>query len=160
MGRKRKQKQGKASVQPVAASHGAPKPQRLWQIPLAMAVVGAIVFTLVYVFQKPSGPVTVAAKVRVPELSVVAQAGQVVFENHCVECHGPNAAGSNLGPPLIHKVYEPSHHADIAIRLAISRGVQAHHWNFGNMPRVGLSDEQTQRVIRYIREVQRANGIG
>jgi mono/diheme cytochrome c family protein len=124
-----------------------------------MAVLGAIVFTLVYIFHEPSRPVTKAARVHVPELSAAAQAGQVVFEDHCAKCHGPNAAGSSLGPPLIHKVYEPSHHGDIAIRLAVRRGVQAHHWNFGDMPRIGLSDEQTQHVIRYIRELQRANGI-
>ena len=39
-------------------------------------------------------------------------------------------------------------------------GVRAHHWSFGDMPPVpGLSDDEVQQVICYVREVQRANGL-
>ena len=72
----------------------------------------------------------------VPALSEPAVAGQQVFNTTCVLCHGVNAAGTNQGPPLVHKIYEPGHHADFSFRNAVSNGVPAHHWNFGNMPPV------------------------
>ncbi len=65
-----------------------------------------------------------------------------------------------MGPPLVHKIYEPSHHADAAFMRAVQYGVQAHHWNFGNMPKQGgLTDGDVKSVIHYIRELQRTNGI-
>ena len=69
-----------------------------------------------------------------PELSRPAQAGQAVFQRSCAICHGTLAGGTDQGPPLVHKIYEPSHHADAAFVLAAKRGVTQHHWNFGNMP--------------------------
>jgi hypothetical protein len=39
-------------------------------------------------------------------------------------------------------------------------GVQAHHWSFGNMPAVeGLTRGDVKMIIKYIRELQRENGI-
>jgi len=38
--------------------------------------------------------------------------------------------------------------------------VRAHHWNFGNMPPAeGVSDEDVIKITRYVRELQKANGI-
>lgn len=96
----------------------------------------------------------------VPALSEQAVAGQQVFNTTCVLCHGVNAAGTNQGPPLVHKIYEPGHHADFTFRNAVSQGVPAHHWNFGNMPPVpGVSEQSVEDIICYVRELQRANGI-
>ncbi len=96
----------------------------------------------------------------VPALSKPAVAGQQAFNTTCVLCHGVNAAGTNQGPPLVHEIYEPGHHADFTFRNAVSQGVPAHHWNFGNMPPVpGVSEEQVEQIICYIRELQRANDI-
>ncbi len=101
-------------------------------------------------------PVTLS----VPPLSDKAQAGRIVFNAHCALCHGPNAAGSGLGPPLVHKIYEPSHHQDFAFRSAVQRGVQSHHWQFGNMPAMpAVSENDVERIICYVRELQRANGV-
>ena len=90
-----------------------------------------------------------------------AQIGIVAFEAKCAACHGANAAGQDgVAPPLVHKIYEPSHHGDAAFLLAAKNGVRAHHWRFGNMPPVeGLTDGDVKMIVAYVRELQRANGI-
>ncbi|MCR9111366.1 MAG: cytochrome c [Rhodobacteraceae bacterium] len=100
--------------------------------------------------------------VTVPEtLSANAEIGKVVFEAKCAICHGENAAGQDgVAPPLVHKIYEPSHHGDAAFLLAAKNGVRAHHWRFGNMPPVeDVTDGDVKMIIAYVRELQRANGI-
>lgn len=95
-----------------------------------------------------------------PELSRPAQAGQAVFQKSCAICHGTLAGGTDQGPPLVHKIYEPSHHADAAFVLAAKRGVTQHHWSFGNMPPQPQVDERAmQQIIAFVRELQVANGI-
>ena len=89
------------------------------------------------------------------------QNGQATFDANCAACHGENGSGrSEMGPPLIHKIYEPSHHADISFERAVQYGVQSHHWNFGNMAAVeGLTQADIGNIIAYVRAVQRANDI-
>lgn len=101
------------------------------------------------------------ATVKQPQqLSVMAKFGRIAFDNTCATCHGDWGRGTEKGPPLIHRIYEPSHHADIAFTLAVQRGAKQHHWNFGNMPaQPQVSPEETEAIIRFIREVQEANGI-
>lgn len=107
-----------------------------------------------------TAPARPADQIMVPELTAAAQMGQIAFEAKCATCHGLKAAGTDKGPPLIHKIYEPSHHADFAFQRATRAGVQAHHWRFGNMPPVeGVTDKQIEWITRYVREMQRANGI-
>lgn len=95
------------------------------------------------------------------ELSVEAQIGKRGFEAKCAVCHGANAAGQNgVAPPLVHRIYEPNHHSDMAFVLAVKNGVRSHHWNFGNMPSIeGLTDADVKMIARYVRELQRENGI-
>ena len=65
-----------------------------------------------------------------------------------------------VAPPLIHKIYEPSHHADEAFQRAAANGVLAHHWSFGDMPaQPQVTRADMASIIAYVREVQRANGI-
>lgn len=113
---------------------------------------------------QPSPPDQGAAMVEVAvpdELSARAQMGKAAFEAACAACHGRNAAGNaNAGPPLVHKVYEPSHHGDMSFQLAVQNGVRAHHWKFGNMPaQDGLTKAEVTAIIAYVRELQRENGI-
>ena len=100
-------------------------------------------------------------EVTVPQLTNVQMQGETEFKTNCASCHGVNAAGKDgFGPPLVHKIYEPSHHGDMAFVLAVKQGVRAHHWKFGNMPPVaGVSDQEIQAIIAYVRALQRANGI-
>lgn len=95
------------------------------------------------------------------ELSSNAMIGKRAFEAKCVQCHGANAAGQNgVAPPLVHKIYEPSHHGDMAFVLAAQNGVRAHHWKFGDMPPVeGLTQGDVMMIVTYVRELQQANGI-
>jgi len=102
------------------------------------------------------------AKVIPPaEFSTDAQIGKRAFEAKCAACHGANAAGQNgVAPPLVHKIYEPGHHSDMAFVLAARNGVESHHWTFGNMPQIdGLTDADVKYIARYVRELQRENGI-
>lgn len=108
---------------------------------------------------EPGGAI---AQVTVPAtLSEQAQMGKRAFEAYCAQCHGTNAAGRNgMAPPLVHKIYEPSHHGDGAFLVAAQQGVRAHHWNFGNMPAVeGITPAEVKTIIAYVRELQRENGI-
>jgi len=109
--------------------------------------------------ETPAGGEMVA--VDMPALAGQALVGQRVFAAKCAECHGPNAGGiEGSGPPLVHKIYEPGHHGDMAIFLAAQNGVSAHHWRFGNMPPVeGITRAEIGAVIDFVRSVQRANGI-
>jgi len=104
---------------------------------------------------------TPIVSVTVPEVTGNAAIGENIFSNICAACHGPAGAGNEgYGPPLIHKIYEPSHHGDEAFQRAVAYGVKSHHWPFGNMPpQVGLTRGDVSMVIAYVREVQRANGI-
>jgi mono/diheme cytochrome c family protein len=122
-------------------------------------VVLAIAGVAAYVFvgkRSGDGP---TVDVRVPELSSLAQRGARAFEASCAGCHGSYAAGTATGPPLVHRFYEPSHHGDSAIRRAARLGVQPHHWRFGPMPKVDVSDRQLEDIVAFVRELQRANGI-
>ena len=88
------------------------------------------------------------------------RAGEAVYEANCAVCHGRQGSGTTTGPPLAHKIYEPSHHGDASFRLAAMNGVAAHHWRFGNMPpQPQVSDTQLTQVIGYVRWVQRQVGI-
>lgn len=107
------------------------------------------------------GPVALA-EVTVPEsLGIRAQAGQAAFDANCAQCHGVNAAGvDGAGPPLVHIIYEPSHHGDGSFHVAVRNGVRAHHWQFGNMPpQPQVSENEVDDIIAYVRSLQRANGI-
>jgi len=93
-------------------------------------------------------------------LPAVAPQGATLFADKCARCHGQNAAGSDKGPPLVHKIYEPSHHGDEAFYRAVQQGVQGHHWPFGNMaPIEGVSDDEIGQIIAYVRALQVASGI-
>lgn len=100
-------------------------------------------------------------EVTVPEFEGKAVLGQMAFVAKCAACHGVNAVGQiGVAPPLIHKIYEPSHHGDMSFIMAARNGVRSHHWKFGNMPAIaGISDAEVGTIVAYIRVLQRANGI-
>lgn len=104
-----------------------------------------------------AGPAPVS---NLPRVASASPEGADLFAANCAVCHGAGARGTQAGPPLIHKYYEPSHHDDNAIRRAVANGVEAHHWDFGNMPPVsGVSGDDVEKIISYIRGLQKANGI-
>jgi cytochrome c len=86
--------------------------------------------------------------------------GVTLFRTHCAACHGERGAGTEVGPPLVHRIYEPAHHGDAAFQIAVARGVRAHHWRFGDMaPVAGASADDVERIVAYIRWLQRQAGI-
>lgn len=89
------------------------------------------------------------------------QIGKRAFDTVCAACHGANAQGKQgVAPPLVHKIYEPNHHGDMAFVLAAQNGVRAHHWKFGNMPPVkGVTQGDVLNIVAYVRALQRENGI-
>ena len=86
--------------------------------------------------------------------------GKGLFVQKCASCHGVDLKGSDTGPAVLHRVYEPSHHGDAAFQNAAANGARAHHWKFGNMPAVkGLTPDDVAHVTAYIRMEQRKVGI-
>lgn len=100
------------------------------------------------------------AKQESAEVPTTYQAGAQVFSANCARCHGERGLGTDHGPPLVHKIYEPGHHPDIAFQRAAANGVRAHHWKFGDMPRIeGVGPSEVESIIGYVRWLQREAGI-
>ncbi|WP_420477182.1 c-type cytochrome [Noviherbaspirillum sp. ST9] len=86
--------------------------------------------------------------------------GKGLFATHCASCHGADLKGSDKGPAMLHKVYEPSHHGDAAFQIAAARGVRAHHWQFGDMaPVPAVTPDDVAHITAFIRAEQRKIGI-
>ena len=86
--------------------------------------------------------------------------GEQLFADNCSRCHGEMADGTDIGPPLVHRLYEPGHHPDFSFQNAVKNGVISHHWDFGDMaPVPGLSEDEVTQIIAYIRGLQREGGI-
>ena len=102
----------------------------------------------------------VLARIQLPPTPAEYQQGEDLFNASCASCHGESARGTDQGPPLLHIIYEPSHHGDASFVLAAQRGVVAHHWQFGNMPPLPQLDSAALRqIIAYVRWAQREVGI-
>ncbi len=143
--------------------------RRRWTRARTAALVGALaLIALVFATRDRFRPGPKINRVKAPSVSHLREltvpeelkGGEAVFNQKCAQCHGERALGTASGPPLVHIFYEPSHHADIAFYYAVQRGVQQHHWNFGNMPPVaGVTDDQIAQVVAYVRWLQREAGV-
>lgn len=86
--------------------------------------------------------------------------GAEVYAESCASCHGADLRGTDKGPSHLSIVYEPNHHTDDSFRSAIANGAPQHHWNFGDMePVEGLSDDDVEAVIAYVRAEQERQGF-
>lgn len=86
--------------------------------------------------------------------------GERKFNANCSRCHGIGGAGTSQGPPFLHKVYEPNHHGDVAFQRAVSNGVKAHHWQFGDMPQIDVvKPDDVDDIVKYVRWLQKQAGI-
>ena len=93
-------------------------------------------------------------------LPAALQNGEAKFKANCSACHGGQGVGTSQGPPLVHKIYEPNHHGDQAFQRAAANGVQAHHWQFGNMPKIEtVTPADVDEITRYVRWLQKQAGI-
>lgn len=94
-----------------------------------------------------------------PDPDLVAT-GAELHATSCASCHGVDLRGTERGPSHLSEIYEPNHHADAAFLLAVRRGVAPHHWSFGPMPVIeGLSDEEVEAIVAFVREAQRREGF-
>ncbi len=121
-----------------------------------LAVLFSLLITANTYADHEQGHVDVTVDVLTPR----AAAGQLKFNTVCAACHGFNGQGSPIGPPLIHDIYNPGHHPNESFTRAVLKGVQQHHWQYGNMPpqpQVGFSD--MTNIMAFVREVQEQNGI-
>ncbi|MDH3190021.1 MAG: cytochrome c [Acidimicrobiia bacterium] len=92
-----------------------------------------------------------------PDLVAV---GADLYAANCAECHGTDLRGTDKGPSHLSEVYEPNHHADGAFLFAVQAGSRGHHWSFGDMPPVGgLSTEDVEAIVAFVREQQRIEGF-
>ncbi len=122
---------------------------------LVMALGGFLL-----ILSKNSNRQSTGVKVKLPALSALAQTGRTIFQTNCARCHGLNAGGTSWGPPLIHKFYQPSRFADGAFYKAAANGVRSHNWRFGSMPPIrSVNQQDVSKIITFIREVQKANGL-
>lgn len=103
---------------------------------------------------------TSAQVAQLPPTPAEHSRGETLYDANCTACHGPKGTGTTQGPPLVHVIYEPGHHADASFHVATQRGVFAHHWRFGNMPpQPQVTPDDVTAIIGYVRWLQRQAGI-
>jgi len=95
-----------------------------------------------------------------PKLTPKLRLGKLNYGAFCASCHGKIGGGTDKGPTFISRIYHPGHHGDGAFMKAPRRGARAHHFRFGDMkPVKGVTDAQLISILKYVRAVQRANGL-
>ena len=95
-----------------------------------------------------------------PASSLSAQSGSVAFAEECAGCHGRLARGTDRAPNLIHSDYGRRTRSDAQFRRAVREGIPARQGRYGEMPAAkDISDRRLDRMITFLREIQRANGI-
>lgn len=133
-------------------------PRALIYVAAAILAIGIYLVTRIIDKKILDSPIV---SVNLPDPGAEHTSGRNIYEENCMACHGAALGGvKGVGPPFIHSYYAPGHHSDLAFSRAVSQGVIAHHWQFGDMPPVkSINPDQSKDVIGYIRMVQRANGI-
>jgi mono/diheme cytochrome c family protein len=94
-----------------------------------------------------------------PASPVPVEQGMVAFAGECARCHGRLAGGTERGPNLIHRDYGPGVRSDAQFRLAVREGKPARRGYGAMPPSPGVSKRRLDRMIRFLRELQRARGI-
>ncbi len=94
-----------------------------------------------------------------PASSRLVDQGLIAFAGECAGCHGRLARGTERGPNLIHRDYRPGVRSDAQFRRAVREGMPA-RGRFGAMPPApDVSERRLERMIAFLRELQRVNGI-
>ena len=91
--------------------------------------------------------------------SVTVERGLVAFAGECVGCHGRLAEGTERAPNLIDRDFGPGVRSDAQLRRAVFEGLPGRR-GYGAMPPFpDLPEHRLERMIIFVRELQRANGI-
>jgi mono/diheme cytochrome c family protein len=127
-----------------------------YNIPHALIkVLAGLTFVSLFSFLS----VTVASAEE-PKVPFTHAKGGKLYKDNCAVCHGETLTGTKQGPPLLHPFYKPSHHADFSFYRAALKGVQAHHWEFGDMPPIqGITREDMDAIVPFIRWYQKEKGL-
>lgn len=165
-GRPKQQRQpsGKAAHTTAAATAPPPAATGRGRKILVFAVAGVVAAGAAIVAAQLADPGDAGAspgrQIVQAQLSPQGTEGRRAYDKVCAACHGFHGAGTSKGPPLIHDIYNPGHHDDTAFVRAARVGVRQHHWRFGDMPaQPQVSADQLTAIVRYVREMQVANGI-
>lgn len=119
---------------------------------LILLIGGLLVLGMSCALAEPSGN-----KINVP---FKFANGMKKYQEMCSVCHGDALQGTKTGPPLLHPFYKPSHHANVTFYRAALQGVQAHHWEFGNMPPIpGATKEIMDAIVPFVRWYQKEKGL-
>lgn len=123
----------------------------------ALGIVVATVLIVAVAFSESNRSPADAQVTRDP---AAIEAGAALYSANCATCHGTELQGTATGPPFLHTVYAPNHHADEAFQRAVAGGVQPHHWGFGAMdPVPGLTRAEVTLIVEFVRSQQEAAGI-
>jgi mono/diheme cytochrome c family protein len=109
-----------------------------------------------------SGPIRSPAAVPTATAGVPPElwAGEVLFRQRCLSCHGPAGTGTDLGPPLVNALYAPDTVTDEAFTKAVLFGAKKRQWDLGDMvPVAGLTEPDVRQITAYVRYLQRQAGI-
>ena len=95
-----------------------------------------------------------------PKVPFKFAVGKAKYQENCSGCHGRWLEGTKQGPPLMHGFYKPSHHGDPSFYRAALNGVRAHHWEFGDMPKIdGVTKRDMDKIVPFIRWLQQEKGL-
>lgn len=136
-----------------APTHKAPY---LW---MGLTILILIVLTFFTMWGREK--ISIRASPNIPELSTLAQAGRVIINTQCKECHGVDGTGySRNGPPLLHPMYRSEIYPDHHFKRVLREGRPQKNWRFGPMPaQPQLSDADMNGIIAFVREVHTATGV-
>jgi mono/diheme cytochrome c family protein len=125
---------------------------------LAARIMGVLILAFVAMPACSEGETT--PKSATTPVPAEFQPGEAKFNANCSGCHGTGGMGTKQGPALVHKIYEPNHHGDAAFQRAAANGVRAHHWEFGNMPKIDtVTPDDVDQITKYVRWLQKQAGI-
>lgn len=129
--------------------------QRVWQRKIRVGGLILALFVVMVTLPQPAWPASKPAAT-----PAEFKKGEAAFNANCARCHGERGVGTSQGPPFVHKIYEPNHHGDAAFQRAATLGVRAHHWQFGDMPKIPtVTPADVDDIIKYVRWLQRQAGI-
>ena len=88
-------------------------------------------------------------------LTQLGYAGKQLFQRHCADCHATDGSGTIAGPSLHHEFYLSDNMSRKDFHQAVTEGVPAQRWSFGDMPGTdALSFNEIELIARYVRELQ------
>jgi cytochrome c2 len=94
-------------------------------------------------------PMNISIKQLFPENNDDLESGYVLFQNQCITCHSLNGIGGTMGPELnypksVTKYWKENELVDYIVNPASFR-------NNVKMPSLGLTNQQSQEIVDYLK---------